>query len=156
MMRSLRAMMDLRGRRALVTGGAGHLALAACEALIELGAKVAVLDKDEEACAGRARVLNRRRAGAAFPWPCDLSDEAGTRRAVRDAARRMGGLDILIHTAAYVGTTKSPGWAVPFSARAGGRSSSSAPPTASPARISASTRTRAWPTPWATEPPRPA
>ena len=26
----------------------------------------------------------------------------------------MGGLDILIHAAAFVGTTDFPGWAVPF------------------------------------------
>lgn len=114
MMRSIGSLMDLRGRKALVAGGAGHIGLAVCEALVELGARTAVLDADPKTCEKRARVLSRRRAGAAFALPCDLMDEAATRRAVREAAKRMGGLDILVHAAAYVGTTQAPGWAVPF------------------------------------------
>ena len=46
--------------------------------------------------------------------PCDLTDEADTRRAVRETAHALGGLDIIIHCAGYVGTTQMPGWAVPF------------------------------------------
>jgi len=113
-MRSVKTLMDLRGRKALVAGGAGHIGLAVCETLVELGAKVSVLDADEKTCEQRARVLNRRRPGAAFALPCDLLDEGRTRAAVRAAAERMGGLDILVHAAAYVGTTEAPGWAVPF------------------------------------------
>lgn len=114
MMRSIGSLMDLRGRKALVAGGAGHIGLAVCETLAELGARTAVLDADPAACEKRAKLLIRRRAGAAFALPCDLMDEGRTRRAVRDAAGRMGGLDILVHCAAYVGTTQAPGWAVPF------------------------------------------
>lgn len=113
-MRPLRALQDMRGRRALVTGGAGHIGLAIGQALTELGARVAVLDREADACARRARELNRLRRGAAIPVACDLSDEASTRRAAREAAHRLGGLDVLVHAAAYVGTTRHPGWAVPF------------------------------------------
>ncbi|MBI4370957.1 MAG: SDR family oxidoreductase [Elusimicrobia bacterium] len=113
-MRTVRRLMDLRGRKALVTGGAGHIGLAIEEALTELGARVAVLDLDPAACAQRARRLNRRRARSALSVPCDLGDEAATRAAAREAVRRLGGLDVLVHAAAYVGTTRMPGWAVPF------------------------------------------
>lgn len=113
-MRPIRNLMDMRGRRALVTGGAGHIGLAIGETLVELGARVAVLDLDASACEKRARLLSRRRRGAAFALPCDLSEEADARRAVRDAARAMKGLDVIVHSAAYVGTTKAAGWAVPF------------------------------------------
>lgn len=113
-MSKLSRLMDLRGRKALVTGGAGHIGLAIGEALVELGARVAVLDRDPAACAARARVLGRIRRGAAVPVPCDLSDEASTREAARTAKRLLGGIDVLVHAAAYVGTTRHPGWAVPF------------------------------------------
>lgn len=113
-MRRISQLMDMRGRKALITGGAGHIGLAAGEALVELGAKVAVLDRDPAACASRARALNRLRPGAAVPVECDLSDEGATRRAARRARSLLGGVDVLIHTAAYVGTTRHPGWAVPF------------------------------------------
>ncbi len=109
-MKSLKTLMNLTGRKALVTGGAGHIGGAACEALLELGATVAVLDLDEKACAARARSLGRR----AWALPCDLGDEKATRGAAREAIRRMKGLDIIIHAAAFVGTTNFPGWAVPF------------------------------------------
>lgn len=113
-MRAVKKLMDMRGRKALVTGGAGHIGLAIEEALIELGARVAVLDMDPAACEARARRLNARRAGSAVPLACDLSDEADTRAATRAAIKRLGGLDVLVHAAAYVGTTQVPGWAVPF------------------------------------------
>ncbi|MDE2290513.1 MAG: SDR family oxidoreductase, partial [Elusimicrobia bacterium] len=64
--------------------------------------------------AARVRLLNRRRPGCAVPVACDLGVEAATRAAARQAARALGGLDVLVHSAAYVGTTQVPGWAVPF------------------------------------------
>jgi len=113
-MRALKTLMDMKGRKALVTGGAGHIGLAIAEALTELGAKVAVLDIDAAACEARAKLLNRARAGCAVSIACDLGDERATRAAAREAASKLGGLDVLVHSAAYVGTTKVPGWAVPF------------------------------------------
>ncbi|MBI2789652.1 MAG: SDR family oxidoreductase [Elusimicrobia bacterium] len=109
-MRSIAELSRLDGRKALVAGGAGHVGLAVCETLAELGARVAVLDRDPAACRRRAAAL----PGGAVAVPCDLSSEAGTRRAVRAAQRRLGGLDILVHAAAFVGTTKLAGWAEPF------------------------------------------
>ena len=109
-MRALRELMDLTGRKALLTGGAGHLGRACAEALLELGASVAILDRDPDACRARAAEFGPQ----AVPLPCDLADEAATRAAVPTALRLLGGLDILVHCAAYVGTTQTHGWAVPF------------------------------------------
>jgi NAD(P)-dependent dehydrogenase (short-subunit alcohol dehydrogenase family) len=98
--RSLRDLGDLTGRRALVAGGAGHLGRASVEALAEAGASVAVLDV------------------APADWDvslvCDLADEQESRAAVREAIERLGGLDVLVHAAALVGTSELDGWAVPF------------------------------------------
>jgi NAD(P)-dependent dehydrogenase (short-subunit alcohol dehydrogenase family) len=113
-MRTLAELMDLTGRQALLTGGAGQLALAVGEALVELGATVAVADLDASACAERARVLSHHGKGRAWPLPVDLLDERATRAAVQDVLRAEGSLAILIHCAAYGGTTTVPGWAVPF------------------------------------------
>ena len=113
-MRTIHDLVSLQGRSALVTGGAGHIGLAAAEALLEAGAKVALLDLDGAAVARCAQGFNARWPGMALPIACDLSDEAATRRAARQAIDAMGGLDILVHSAAFVGTTKIAGWAVPF------------------------------------------
>jgi NAD(P)-dependent dehydrogenase (short-subunit alcohol dehydrogenase family) len=109
-MKSLAQLTDLSGRSVFLTGGAGAIALAAAETLIEQGARIALTDVDAEACSERARHLGKQ----ALPFPCDLADEAATRFALQEAIQQLGGLDILIHCAAFVGTTKMPGWAVPF------------------------------------------
>ena len=96
--RRLRELGDLSGRRALVAGGAGHLGRACVDALAELGAEVAVVDVEPEGDAIRA----------------DLADEREARRAVHEAAGRLGGLDVLVHCAALVGQDELPGWSVPF------------------------------------------
>lgn len=97
-MRTLRELGDLSGRRALVAGGAGHLGRACVEGLAELGAATLVVDRD----------------GGAGAIPADLADERETRRAVRESAERLGGLDVLVHCAALVGSDDLPGWSVPF------------------------------------------
>lgn len=104
--RSLRHLMSLSGRKALIIGGAGRLGRVAIETLHELGAKVAVLDLPD--------VLSRRPRKDVVAIPCDLRDERTTRHAIRQATQHLKGLDLLIHSAAYTGQTTTEGWAVPF------------------------------------------
>lgn len=114
-MRKISELMSLENRCAIVTGGAGHIGLAICETLMELGARVSVLDVNRGACEERCKILNNRDyRDVAIPIPVDLSDANHTRQSVLDSIHNMGGLDILIHSAAFVGTTDHPGWAVPF------------------------------------------
>lgn len=114
-MRPVSALMDLSGRKALVTGAAGHIGFAVAQTLVELGADLTVLDLDEAACEERVATLSRpERNSGLFSVPCDLNNEGETRAAIQKSIRLMGGLDILVHCAAYVGTTEAPGWAVPF------------------------------------------
>lgn len=113
-MRSLIELADLSGRRALITGGAGHIARVAADALTELNAVVAILDLNPDSCHERALMLSENRADCAISVPCDLLDEQATRSAVRQVVRELGGLDIIVHCAAYVGTTQCEGWVVPF------------------------------------------
>ena len=46
--------MDLKGRVALITGGAGHIGQAFSEALAEVGASLIILDISKDACAETA------------------------------------------------------------------------------------------------------
>lgn len=113
-MRTVGELMRIEGRAALVTGGAGHVGHAAAEALLECGASVVVSDVDAEATAARAATLAVSAPGRVASVPCDLADEPATRSLVGRAASEFGGLDIIVHCAAFVGTTACPGWAAPF------------------------------------------
>lgn len=108
-MRTLRELSSLDGRVALVVGGGGHIGAGVCEALAELGAAVAIADVGEERAAAVAAELPQASAHVV-----DLRDESETRALVQAVVARWGALDVLVHCAAYVGTTQRAGWNVPF------------------------------------------
>ncbi len=110
---SIKQALALDGRRALIVGGGGHIGRAAAEALAELGALIALSDRDE---AGMARALEDSRvAGACVArLPVDLRDDAATRAMTRDAIAALGGLDVIVHTAAFVNQANTQGYAAPF------------------------------------------
>ena len=81
----------LKGRRALVTGGAGGIGLATAKALASRGAHVVVADRDREGAEAAAAELG----GSA--WVVDLLDP----EAVSDArlSEALDGVDILVNNA---------------------------------------------------------
>ncbi|MBL8069003.1 MAG: SDR family oxidoreductase [Armatimonadetes bacterium] len=93
----------LDGRTALVTGGAGHIGRMCAETLGGLGANVILADLPGGNLEGVAAQLG------AMPAPVDLADLD----AVRNLADRLQSeqIEILVHTASLVGTTRIPGWA---------------------------------------------
>lgn len=113
-MRLISELMNLQGRVAILTGGAGYLGLSFGQVLVELGATVVIADLDRDACQKRADVLNKIGPGKAWALQVNLMDEEKTRQAVQTVLQKEGGLDILIHLAAFVGTSDFSGWGVPF------------------------------------------
>ena len=113
-MRSLKELMALKGRVAVVTGGGGHIGGVICEALAEMGASITVLDINEESCVDTARRVESTYQVDTLPLRMDLSN----RQAVSDTAEsvlgKCGRLDILVNCAAFVGTSDLEGWTVPF------------------------------------------
>src|ERR1700722_2306182 len=113
-MKSFLELMDLHGRVACITGGAGHIGQAMGEVLAELGASVVVADLDGSGCRKVASVLETTCGAAAMALELDLGDEQAVRAVPGAIAERFDRLDILINCAALVGTTALKGWTVPF------------------------------------------
>ena len=91
----------LTGRRALITGGDSGIGRAAAIAFAREGADVAInyLPAEEEDAREVAQLI--RAAGRkAATIPGDIKDEAFCQKLVADAARALGGLDILVNNAA--------------------------------------------------------
>lgn len=106
--------MNLQGRVAAITGGAGHVGRVIAETLSELGASVVIIDQQEVAARHVATNLSAATGSKSISLCLDLSDEQAV-RSIPDAIKdQCGRLDILIHCAALVGTSSLKGWAVPF------------------------------------------
>jgi NAD(P)-dependent dehydrogenase (short-subunit alcohol dehydrogenase family) len=90
----------LLGRRALITGGSSGPGRAAAIAFAREGADVALnYLPSEQAHADQVIGLIRDTGRKAVALPGDLRDEAFCNRLVADAARELGGLDILVSNA---------------------------------------------------------
>jgi NAD(P)-dependent dehydrogenase (short-subunit alcohol dehydrogenase family) len=95
--------VELKGKRAFVTGGGHGLGRAIAEALCAEGASVTVCGRSEAALDETAQALTR--AGAqAFSVVCDVSNADAVRDAVRAAEAKMGGVDLLINNAGIAPT----------------------------------------------------
>jgi hypothetical protein len=98
---SYRGSGRLAGRKALITGGDSGIGRAAAIAFAREGADVAFGYLPVEAPDAREVVQLIRDSGRkAVPLPGDIRDEAFCTRLVDDAARELGGLDILVSNAA--------------------------------------------------------
>ncbi|MES2221480.1 MAG: SDR family oxidoreductase [Acidobacteriota bacterium] len=90
--------MMMEGRVAIVTGGAAGIGYASARKLCELGASVAVLDRDPKA--GEASVAALVGSGfIASYFPCDISIESQVQSAIAATVARYGGLHILVSNA---------------------------------------------------------
>ena len=89
---------SLKGKRALVTGGASGIGAAICDAFAAKGALVAVVDLNADAAHAKANELGN----GAISLACDVADPASVNNAASGALRAFGGLDILVNSAGVV------------------------------------------------------
>jgi NAD(P)-dependent dehydrogenase (short-subunit alcohol dehydrogenase family) len=85
---------SLRGRVALVTGGATGIGAAVVKAFVRAGSRVAFLDIDRAAGEGLSAAT-----GSLF-LPCDLTDIAALQAAVAEVERLLGPVQALVSNAA--------------------------------------------------------
>ena len=90
------AYPSLRGRTALVTGGASGIGEAIVRGLVRNGSRVAILDVAREAGEALAAELG---PDVLF-LPCDVTDVEALRAAVAEVERRLGPVRALVNNAA--------------------------------------------------------
>jgi NAD(P)-dependent dehydrogenase (short-subunit alcohol dehydrogenase family) len=93
--------LALDGKVAVVTGAASGIGAETAREFARVGARVAVLDRDE---AGAQRVAaDISEAGArAIAVGCDITDKAGVQRAADTVERELGRCDVLVNNAAAI------------------------------------------------------
>jgi len=95
-----KSFFDLRGRTAVVTGGAGILGKKICAGLASFGADVAVVDLDGKAARALARALTEQYGISSVGIACDVSVPDEVRAMVETVVERFGEIHILHNNAA--------------------------------------------------------
>ena len=93
------AWLGLRGRVAVVTGAGSGIGAAIARGLAAAGAKVALVDRDQDAADGIAAALNAEGATAAS-FACDVTDEAAVAQTADKVATQFSsGAHVLVNNA---------------------------------------------------------
>lgn len=88
------------GKVAIVTGGAGLLGAAHCQALAQAGGIVVIADVDRESADRIAGQVHQSTGGEAVAIPTDVTDPASVDALVDQTLKRYGRIDILVNNAA--------------------------------------------------------
>jgi NAD(P)-dependent dehydrogenase (short-subunit alcohol dehydrogenase family) len=91
-------MFDFQGRIAVVTGAAGALGQVVADELLQAGARVAVLDREQGRLAERFPENE-----STLPVAADLTDPASVKTAVGRIRERFGGIHLLANVAGGFG-----------------------------------------------------
>lgn len=107
-------LFDLSGRTCAVFGGYGHIGGEVAQVLRDLGGDVTIFDTEDIVAAAQARgdVLGRA-------IEVDLSSERSTNHAIASFLEIHGTIDVVVHTAALVGTSALEGYATEMSSQSG-------------------------------------
>ncbi|MEI7446291.1 MAG: SDR family NAD(P)-dependent oxidoreductase, partial [Burkholderiales bacterium] len=103
--------IDLKGRCAVVTGGAAGIGLAIAQRFAASGARVALWDMNEAAAKAAAASLGEGHLGVAV----DVADEHSVQRATDATAQAFGQIDVLVCSAGITGPNTTT-WEYPTDA----------------------------------------
>ncbi len=97
---SFKALYDLSGRTAVITGGCGILGRRFADGLAEFGASVAVLDLDSQAVESAASEISARHGVRSKGYACDITQPDAVRRVADTIEADLGPVSILLNNAA--------------------------------------------------------
>lgn len=97
--RPLADLVSLRGRRAVVTGGAQGLGKAIALRLAEAGASIAIADLEAERAASTAAEVADRTGAIAVGVPMDVADSVSVEAGAARIVGSLGGIDIWVNNA---------------------------------------------------------
>jgi gluconate 5-dehydrogenase len=101
MNKSLKQLMSLEGKTALVTGGAGYLGTAICETLAELGANLVIASRNRAKCEDKCREIVQQTGGhiRAVGLELDLLKKDSSKHFIEEVHKHFDAIDILVNNA---------------------------------------------------------
>ncbi len=107
-------IMSLDGRRALITGGSGHIASAFANTLCSMGCDLILVDRNKEKLDNLRNKLIKKWECSVSVYVCDLELESERNQLIDFVLEKPEPLNILINNAAFVADASLQGWAVDF------------------------------------------
>ena len=92
--------LDLKGKRAVVTGGSRGIGLAVGRALAQEGADVALVGRNAQAAVEQATALAADTGARVIGIGADTGDDASVAAMATAAIEQLGGVDVLVNNAA--------------------------------------------------------
>jgi NAD(P)-dependent dehydrogenase (short-subunit alcohol dehydrogenase family) len=114
---TIKELLNLEGRRALITGATGALGKVIADTLAELGSNLVLVDRPGADLHSLAESLTQRWHIEIRHRHCDLEQQDQRTELMDWLKSGDEGLNILINNAAFVGTSELQGWSVPFGAQ---------------------------------------
>ena len=111
---TVQKLMNLEGRRALITGATGGLGSVMADTLAELGADLILVDLPGADFSTLKKLLEDNWGIKVWSYHCDLEQNSQRQELVDYVKNDHDILDILINNAAFVGTSKLSGWSTNF------------------------------------------
>ena len=111
---TIQDLMNLKERRALITGAAGYIGTAMAETLAELGADLILVDRPETDFTSLTASLSARWGVRTWYHYCDLEQNDQRLKLIETIQKQHEKLNILINNAAFVGESDLQGWGTPF------------------------------------------
>lgn len=109
-MRTIREMMDLKGRRALITGAIGGIGWHIAMSIAELGGDLILVDRPGSDYEGlKSAILNDYNVQVQS-MDCDLENSNSRAGLIKELTEKDTNLNILVNNAAFVGTSELKGW----------------------------------------------
>lgn len=98
-------LFDLKGKTAIITGGAGGIGKACCEMLAEFGANVVVSDYDMEAAEATSKAINEK-GGTSIAIDCNVLKDEALVNLVDKTIEKFGSIEILVNNVGGGGAGK--------------------------------------------------
>ena len=109
-------IFDLKGKTALITGGAGTLGFEFAKILSESGSNIVILDLNIKECEDRARKITEKYGVKTLGLNCSITSEEAVDEVVSVVINKFKSIDILINSAAItqIGNHTSKDYFKPF------------------------------------------
>jgi NAD(P)-dependent dehydrogenase (short-subunit alcohol dehydrogenase family) len=111
---TIKKLINLKGRKALITGASGGLGKVLAVTLAELGADLILIDCKGSHLSMLSSDLEKNWGVQVELYICDLEQQVQRSELIAHVNDSNQYLNILINNAAFVGASDLEGWAVPF------------------------------------------